>query len=230
MTSLMARLGKLSPMRYMEWGHTEYYHPMLLKLVPVGAARALDMGCGTGLFARALSSRVASIDAIDTSDEALSLARKRSRRVPNVTYRRADLLADDIEPGGYDFVSCLMCIHHMPFEPALERLATAVRPGGVLAILGLGQLTPADLPVAMGILPLDVAMGVRFKIAKAMGRPSLAGIGPEAPIADPTMRVHEIRTKALAALPGSTFKRHVFYRYSLVYRPKVSEPYQIGSG
>lgn len=205
-------------MRFLEWGHTEYYHPMLLCHVPDGAQRALDIGCGAGMFARALARRVASVEGIDVSEDALRLARERSLGIDNVRFRRADLLTDDIDEGTYDFVSCLMCIHHTPFEPALQRLASAVRPDGVLAVLGVGRMDLVDLPRALAVLPLDIAMGVRFKIAKLVGRPTLAGAGPEAPIAEPTMRWTEVRDASGALLPGRTFKRHVFYRYSLIYR------------
>jgi SAM-dependent methyltransferase len=216
--SVMQRLGRISPMRFLEWGHTELYHSMLLSHVPAGAQRALDVGCGTGLFARALAERVAHVDGIDLDEPALALANQRSAHMPNVTFQRDDLLEADLPAATYDFVSCLMCIHHMPFEPALDRLASLVARGGVLVVLGLARMDLRDLPLAAAILPLDVAMGVRFKIAKALGRPSLSGTGPEAPIAGPTMRLDEIREQTHRRLPGARIKRHIFYRYSIVYR------------
>ncbi len=185
--------------------------------VPDRAERALDVGCGTGRFARELASRVEHVDAIDASDDALALARERSVGIANLTFAKADLLDAAIEEGAYDFVSCLMCIHHMPFQPAIERMVAALRPGGVLAILGLGRLDLRELPRALAILPLDMAMGMRFKLARAVGRPSLAGVGPEAPVMNPTMSWAEIREEAARLLPQSTFRRHVFFRYSLVY-------------
>jgi SAM-dependent methyltransferase len=218
--TLMERLGKLSPMRVLGWDHTGYYHPMLLRHVPTGAERALDVGCGTGQFARLLAERVKHVDAVDVSDDVLALARERSAHVHNLHLRTADITTDDIGREAYDFVSCLMCIHHVPFEPALEKLAAAVRPGGVLAVLGLGRLDPIDLPLALGILPLDIVMGIRFKAAKALGRPTLTGsrAAPEFPVEDATMRLSEVREASAALLPSATFTRHVFYRYSLVYR------------
>jgi SAM-dependent methyltransferase len=219
--SLMVALGKLSPMRFLGWDHTGYYHPMLLRHVPTGAETALDVGCGTGAFARELASRVACVDAVDVDEGVLALARERSAHVPNLRVRKADLRTDDIGTDAYDFVSCLMCIHHVPFEPALRKLASAVRPGGVLAVLGLGRMDLKDLPLAMGLLPLDMAMGIRYKVARALGRPSLAHMRrhqPEFPIRDPGMRNGEIKSSMAALLPYAEFKRHVFYRYSIVYR------------
>jgi hypothetical protein len=87
-------------------------------------------------------------------------------------------------------------------------------------VLGLGKLDPIDLPLALAILPLDMFMGIRYRAARALGRRNLAGTGSgaEFPIKDPTMRWSEVREASAALLPSATFTRHVFYRYSLVYR------------
>jgi len=49
----------------------------------------------------------------------------------------ADLLdpALPLEHEGYDAVTAVSSLHHMPLQPALGRLAGLVRPGGVLALV-----------------------------------------------------------------------------------------------
>lgn len=48
----------------MAFDHNDHYHPLLLRQVPSGAATALDVGCGTGLFARRLAARGVVVDAV----------------------------------------------------------------------------------------------------------------------------------------------------------------------
>jgi ubiquinone/menaquinone biosynthesis C-methylase UbiE len=41
----------------MVFNFNDHYRPLLLKQVPSGARTALDIGCGTGQFARLLAGR-----------------------------------------------------------------------------------------------------------------------------------------------------------------------------
>ncbi|HEY7593489.1 MAG TPA: hypothetical protein VH969_10075 [Actinophytocola sp.] len=41
---------------------------------------------------------------------------------------------------------------------------------------------------------------------------------PEPPVKDPDMTLREIRAQARALLPGVRIRRHLYFRYSLIYR------------
>src|SRR5690606_30643695 len=58
----------------MAFDHNDHYHPLLLRQVPSGAATALDVGCGTGLFARGLAARGVVVDAVDPAREVIETA------------------------------------------------------------------------------------------------------------------------------------------------------------
>ena len=54
-------------------------------------------------------------------------------QMPGLEVRRIDILQDAIEEGSYDFVVARALLHHLtPAGEALERMVTALNPGGVL--------------------------------------------------------------------------------------------------
>jgi len=55
----------------MPFNHNDHYHRLLLRQLPPGCRRALDVGCGTGRFARRLAQRGIQVDAIDRSPAAI---------------------------------------------------------------------------------------------------------------------------------------------------------------
>lgn len=129
--------------------HNAHHHPFLLRQVPPGARTALDVGCGRGAFAAELAARGLAVTAVDRHVEASA---------PGVAFRRADALVDDLG-GPYDFVSCIAALHHMPLRAALERFRSLVRPGGVLAVLGLAREEGVvDRAVSLASVPLNLAM------------------------------------------------------------------------
>ncbi|MFC3998365.1 class I SAM-dependent methyltransferase [Nocardiopsis sediminis] len=202
------------------WNHNSHYHDHLLRHVPPGCGRALDVGCGSGRFARRLAGRAAAVDAIDADEGMIRRAEATTPRRLNIRYTRTALDDAGIEPGAYDFISAIASIHHMPFAPALRTLAAGLAPGGVLAVVGLyREETPADLAVAAAALPPQVAIGAGMRVARALtgvADPSVPDLSAM-PMRDPEIGLREIRTAAADTLPGARVRRLLFYRYSLTY-------------
>jgi 2-polyprenyl-3-methyl-5-hydroxy-6-metoxy-1,4-benzoquinol methylase len=118
--------------------HNDHYHRLLLRQVPRGCRTALEVGCGTGRFARRLARRGIQVDAIDRSAEVVRAARAAPAPpvgAGRVRYLLADVTRVALPAGRYDFISCLASIHHMPFA-TVATLREALAPGGVLVILG----------------------------------------------------------------------------------------------
>lgn len=198
------------------FSHNDFYHRFLLRQVPSGCGRALDVGCGTGLFARRLAQRARAVDAVDRAPEVIDAARALSRDLPNVDYAEADLADHDLGNGRYDYISCIASIHHMPFAETVTRLRDALAPGGVLAIVGCyRQVTPADYARDLIAIPSNLAANA---VLGAIARCRTPSADVPAPVTQPLTTLEEIRRDADRLLPGVVIRRRVYWRYSVVYR------------
>src|SRR5262245_12519838 len=110
------------------FNHNDFYHRYLLRQVPVGCDRALDVGCGTGRFARRLARHAGSVEALDRDAEVIAQARALSGGTPNVRYINADLGTYDLTGPDYGYISCIASIHHLPFAETVDRLRAALAP------------------------------------------------------------------------------------------------------
>jgi SAM-dependent methyltransferase len=182
------------------WSHNDHYRPWVLRQVPPGARRALDVGCGTGALLRALGDVVPVAEGIDRDERVAALAGARV----------AGLL--DLPPApAYDLVTAVAVLHHLPLVPALERLRALVRPGGRLVVVGCYRAsTPADHAVGLLAVPANLLVGL-------LRSPGPAPAGMSAPVAPATGTLPEIRAASQALLPGARIRRRLFWRYTLVW-------------
>jgi ubiquinone/menaquinone biosynthesis C-methylase UbiE len=192
------------------WNHNVHYQPVILRAVPANCGSALEVGCGDGMLACRLAERCAEVTAIDRAARMITLARERARRQApgRVTFAEADFLAYPLADASFDFVCANTALHHMDFEVALTALARVLRPGGRLAVVGLaanGSISDylADVP----------GLPVHW-IYRALYRKG--GSGP--PVKDPEMTWAEVRATARSLLPGVRYRRHLMWRYSLLWR------------
>jgi SAM-dependent methyltransferase len=205
-----------------QWNHNEHYHGFLLRQLPARLARALDVGCGTGAFARRLAERADAVDAIDVSPQMIAAARLRHCAVPNLRWFVGDVLTAPLVVGGYDAVTAVASVHHMPLEAGLSRLAELVRPGGTLAVLGLAAPSAGDYALGVVAVPADTAVGCWKAFRGRGGKPDqqivIADQTVTMPVRDPDNTLAQIAGAARRLLPGARLRRHVFYRYSLIWR------------
>ncbi|MEU3371695.1 class I SAM-dependent methyltransferase [Streptomyces sp. NPDC006660] len=212
----------------MGFDHNDHYHPLLIRHLPPHPRTALDVGCGTGRFARRLARLGMEVDAIDPSPEAIARARALSREVtggPGPRFEHADVTDVHLPKAHYDFISCLASIHHMPFT-TVTALRDALAPGGVLVILGCyPEKTALDWAWSLAAVPVNaaarLAVAARDRVPRGRVRSGLAPAGRErvqAPVAPPAVPLPEIRGQAAALLPGCRIRRLLFWRYLLVFR------------
>jgi len=119
------------------WDHNSHYHPFLLRQLPERLGEALDVGCGTGAFARSLARRCERVLAVDLSPRMVEVAKSRSRGHPNVEYVFADVNSWNFPKQRFDCVASITTLHHLPLAPTLARMGGALRSGGTLLVLDL---------------------------------------------------------------------------------------------
>jgi SAM-dependent methyltransferase len=110
-------------------------------IAPRGDERALELGAGTGIFARALAERLAhgSVLALELDERQLARARAGAERPANLELRQGDVLAPPLgahEWGSFDLVHARFLLEHLT-EPAraVAVMARAVRPGGRVVLV-----------------------------------------------------------------------------------------------
>jgi ubiquinone/menaquinone biosynthesis C-methylase UbiE len=193
------------------WNHNVHYQPVILRAVPPRCGPALDVGCGDGMLACRLAERCTEVTGIDRDDRMIALARERAQAQANsghVTFVAADFLAYPLADASLDFVCANTSLHHMDFAAALTTMARVLRRGGRLAVIGLAwDYSPADFVASAAGVPVNL-------VYRAVYHEGNSG----APIKDPDMTWGQVRATAKTLLPGVRYRRHLLWRYSLLWR------------
>ena len=190
------------------WNHNTHYHDRLLKAVPRPCARALDVGCGRGAFARRLAHVAEVVDAIDVNSDVLTHAAVENAGLANLRFIERDFLTWETS-NRYDAIAMIATLHHMSFDAAVTRATTWLRPGGVLIVLGLDRSPTPVHRLAQAALAVPVSRFYRMTRRTAE-------VG--APIKEPEMTLRQIRARARVLLPDAAIERHLLWRYSLIWR------------
>jgi ubiquinone/menaquinone biosynthesis C-methylase UbiE len=102
-----------------------------------GAQTVLDIGCGPGTITAELAGRAHHVIAVESTEEAMSLARQEMTRrgLANVTYLVSDAHALDLPDDSVDVVHAHQVLQHVadPVQ-ALREMRRVCRPGGVVAV------------------------------------------------------------------------------------------------
>ncbi|MDT0318760.1 class I SAM-dependent methyltransferase [Streptomyces millisiae] len=188
------------------WNHNIHYHPRVLQAIPDGARRALDVGCGEGMLAREIRRTVPHVTGIDLHAPSIDEARAHH---DDIDYVLGDFLTHPFEPASFDVIASVATLHHMDAATGLTRMRELLRPGGVLAIVGLARDTlPKDLPHVLA----GVVGNAAHRAAKGHWHHPSPTVWP------PPATYREMRALAADLLPGSRYRRHLLFRYTLIWR------------
>jgi SAM-dependent methyltransferase len=198
------------------WSHNAHYHAVVLGAIPPACERALDVACGQGRLTRQLRQVAPQVVGIDRDQRSVELARAHPDAT-GIGYILGDFTTVPLRPGSLDFISSVAALHHLDAETALRQMADLLRPGGVLAVIGLaGDKLPMclrwDIP---GIVASRTHRAVDGWQRRGIARPADSYQSPI--LWPPPLSYREMGELADRVLPGSRFRRRLYWRYSLTW-------------
>ena len=195
------------------WNHNIHFHNYLLRQLPGKIDRALDVGCGLGLFAWKLATRAEVVDALDVDDAILEEALDR-HNAANIYYKRADFLKIDLSEDSYDAIVSIASLHHMDLEAALQKMKLLLRPSGKLLILGLyREKSIFDYIYSAISVPINLIY-LNWHRRATLTEKTLA------PTCPAKLSFNQIKLVANTLIPGFKLQRHLFWRYSLIWQKR----------
>lgn len=218
MSSVEADFDRLALMDDEGWTANNHYHNSLLQQVPHDCENALEIGCGTGAFARQLAQRCRRVVALDLSAEMVRVARSRSSQLANLEFELADAMTWDFPQAHFDFICSIATLHHTEQRPLLMQMRDALTPGGILVVL--------DLVESSGLVERMVDV-VGFAVSGALRLIHNGRLKAPAEVRkaweqhgqhDSYLTVSEVRALADEILPGAKVTRCLLWRYLLVYQ------------
>lgn len=199
------------------WNHNTHYHDYLLRHAPARCADALEVGCGSGEFARLLARRSEHVLALDLSTEMLRVAREHSAAFSQIEYVQADVMTYTLPAGQFDCIASIATLHHLALEDVLPRLKAALKPGGVLLVLDLCRDDGiGDLLQSAAAVPVHMALK-RIRGGNQPQSPEMRAAWDAHGHDEQYPSVSEVRRACADLLPGAQVKRHLLWRYSLVW-------------
>jgi SAM-dependent methyltransferase len=210
----LARINARHP-----WNHNEHFHGWILRNLPARRRAALDIGCGKGVLAGKLATHFAHVTGIDRNEGMAAAATARLRGFPQVSIQRCDF-ADysSTGVGGTDLITMVAVLHHLDLHETLARIPPLLAPGGRLLVVGLARADSlADLAFDVVSSAANPIMGmIKHPRAVRLPQPTLDG-QPLVPMMNPATTTAEITKAAREHLAGSTVRRRLFFRYTLLW-------------
>jgi len=200
--------------------HNDHYHNFLLRQLHSHCDNSLDIGCGTGSFARRLAERSQHVLAIDFSPEMIRIARERSAKFSNLDFQLADVLNLPFDVESFDCIATIATLHHLPLAEMLLKLKAALKPGGVLLILDLFEPEGATDAV-LNLLALPLSVGLRLvHHGRLLPQRAERAAWNAHEHHDLYPKLSEVHTLCERILPGAKVKKHLLWRYSIVWEKK----------
>lgn len=216
--SIQTDFDRIAMLGEENWNHNSFYHEFLIGQLPERCRNALEIGCRTGLFSRLLATRAQKTRAVDLSEQMIRAAREKSKLFPNIEFACGDIMAYPLSDNYFDCIASLTTLHHLPLENVLKKIRKALKPQGVFIGLDLYQRANfQDWLFDSAAFPASLLMTMlktrRFRPPKAV-REAYAKHGKT----DTYLSLSELEKIYSKILSGVKITRHLFWRYSVIWK------------
>lgn len=194
------------------------YSNYLLRHIPDGCNRVLEVGCGFGAFTRLLANRAGHITAVDLSPQMIAVARERSAGYANLEFVVGDFLELALPPATYDCVITIATLHHLPVGETLKKMKALLRPGGVLLLHDL--LTDKTfIDQVLNTVKVPINRTLNFWRTGRLWMPrEVRRAWAEHGRHETYLKAKDVRMMRDEHLPGGRVHNHFLWRYTLVWR------------
>ena len=159
------------------------------------------------MLTRELGERIDHVVGIDLDEPSIDLARGQGGTA-GIEYVVGDFMTHPFPPESFDVIVSVASLHHMDSGAALARMRSLLRPGGRLAVVGLARnRRPLELPLDIAGYVIDQY----YKRTRMYWDHSAPTVWP------PPLDYGQTRRLAKRELPGVRYRRHLLFRYSLVW-------------
>jgi SAM-dependent methyltransferase len=213
-----------------KWNHNNHYVPFLLRQLPLSSdLDALEIGCGSGSFTRLMAQRFRRVFALDLSPCMIEKAKELSHQYRNIDFQVADAMSYGFSSGEFGCVASIATLHHMPFEPILSKMKNALKENGTFLNLDLFKAESlADYSTAALAVPVNLILRW-IKNGQIRESAETRAAWAEHGRTDVYLPLSQVRRTCAAVLPKARIRRHLLWRYSIVWEKK-QEPATVGPG
>ena len=216
--SLQGDFDRIALLPEEKWNHNAHYHNFLLSQVPDDCEQILEIGCGTGKFSHLLAQRSAKVLAMDLSPQMIRVAQGNSARCPNIDFVLGDVFEYPLPANYFDCIATLTTLHHLPLAAVLKKIKEALKPGGVFVCLDLCRSSnAAELFVDAMAYPLGLILRL-VNTRKLWPSNELRKAYDDHGKTDSYLTVKQVAQTCAEVMPGARVKRHLLWRYSIVWR------------
>ena len=218
LASIQADFDRIALLTAENAGHDFRYRDYLLGRIPDHCTDVLEIGCGTGEFSRLLATRANKVVAVDLAPQMIHVARRESTSHPNIEFVNGDIMSLNFREQQFDCIVSMTTFHHLPAETIFRKVKEWLKPGGTFAGLDLyRRSTVSDWISDAVAYPLSLC--VRLINSGQLRAPRELRVAyDEHGKTDTYLSLREVREICDKVLPGAVVRRHLFWRYSIVWK------------
>jgi SAM-dependent methyltransferase len=218
-SKIQSDFDRIAELSKNDWTHNNHYDSFLLRHIPQSSSLdALEIGCGTGSFTRRLAQRFRRVLAIDLSPRMIEVAKEQSGQYHNIDFQVADVMPAELPSQQFGCIASIATLHHLPFEPILYKMKEALKTNGVLLVLDLFKAASlADFAISPLAAPVSMILRL-IKNGQIHESAEVRAAWEEHGRTDHYLTLSQVHQACAAILPDAQIRRHLLWRYSVVWK------------